>query len=165
MSDRLPVRELVLIDGRSGSGKTDYATMLSHTHGFHLLSLDEVYPGWDGLDAGQALVVRSVLPRWLNGEEVEVPLWDWSAKRYSAPRILKPGLGLIIEGCGSISRQSIPFASDSIWLDAPEPTRRSRALSRDGEGYRPHWERWAKQEQRFIDLHDSPRLASRILYT
>ena len=33
-----------------------------------------------------------------------------------------------------------------VWLEAPEGLRRERALSRDGQTFAPHWERWAAQE-------------------
>ena len=33
-----------------------------------------------------------------------------------------------------------------VWVDAPTALRKERALSRDGETYAPHWDRWAAQE-------------------
>ncbi len=47
---RHPARpRITLVDGRSGSGKTTFATELAEREGAQLLSLDDVYPGWDGL--------------------------------------------------------------------------------------------------------------------
>ncbi|MEO8095730.1 MAG: hypothetical protein ABI632_12485, partial [Pseudolysinimonas sp.] len=42
-------RPVVLIDGRSGAGKTTLARELAPLVGAQLVSLDDVYPGWDGL--------------------------------------------------------------------------------------------------------------------
>jgi len=159
------VREVVLVDGHSGSGKTDFARALADQHGFEVVSLDEVYPGWDGLDAGQALVVQKLLPIWLRTGSVEVPLWEWATMSYSSHRVISGPPGLVIEGCGSISEASVSLASRSIWLDAPEGIRYERAISRDGEGYRPHWKRWALQEQRFLMLHRSRDLADERIAT
>ena len=38
----------------------------------------------------------------------------------------------------------------TVWLQLPEAQRRRRALARDGEIYRPHWERWAAQEDALL---------------
>lgn len=152
-------REVVLIDGHSGSGKTDFARLLAEQHGFEVLSLDEVYPGWDGLDAGQALVAEKLLPIWLRTGSVEVPQWEWASMSYSSSRIVPDAPGLVVEGCGSISPASVALASRSIWLHAPEAIRYQRAITRDGESYLPHWKRWALQEQRFLMLYRSRELA------
>jgi hypothetical protein len=37
-------------------------------------------------------------------------------------------------------------ASLLVWVEAPQPERFRRGIARDGEAYRPHWERWAAQE-------------------
>jgi len=34
-----------------------------------------------------------------------------------------------------------------VWVDAPSDVRYARAMARDGEHYRPHWQRWAAQEE------------------
>ena len=47
---------VVLIDGRSGAGKTSLARLLVArwplTGRVQLVALDSLYPGWDGLDPG-----------------------------------------------------------------------------------------------------------------
>lgn len=152
---------LVLVDGQSGAGKSEYARLLSSEMGWQLLSLDQVYPGWDGLDAGQDLVYRLLLEPFRRGEQAKVPLWNWSDHRYDQFAQFRPEQGLIVEGCGAISRQSAPLASDSVWLEVPEAIRRQRARARDDEDIHRHWRRWQLQEQRFIALHNSPALARR----
>jgi hypothetical protein len=34
-------------------------------------------------------------------------------------------------------------------------------MARDGDMYRPKWERWARQEERFLRLHRSDERADR----
>lgn len=153
-------RELIVIDGRSGSGKTQWAQRLSSELGYEVVSLDEVYPGWDGLDAGQALISRTLLPQWREHGEMTIPQWDWSTMSYVTGRRVVAIQGLIVEGCGAISGWTVPYATRSVWLDVPEDERFRRAIDRDGERYRPYWTRWAMQEQRFITLHRSPELAT-----
>lgn len=161
----MTTRALILIDGHSGSGKTDYATALAAEYGYEVLSLDEVYPGWDGLDAGQALVVEKLLPVWLRTGSVSVPQWDWTTMSYSSTRPVPDAPGLVVEGCGAISQASVTLASRSIWLDAAESIRYERAIGRDGESYRVQWKRWALQEQRFLSLHQSRDLAGERIAT
>lgn len=161
----MSVRELIVVDGRSGSGKTQWANGLASATGFEVLSLDEVYPGWDGLDAGQALVSLHLLPQWVECGEVDVPQWDWVHATYRSVRRLVSPRGLIIEGCGALTKVTATAASESVWLEASDDVRFDRAMSRDGESYRPHWRRWALQEERFLSLHRSPELAARVIET
>ncbi len=35
-----------------------------------------------------------------------------------------------------------------VFVEADRALRMSRGIARDGEDYRPHWERWAEQESR-----------------
>lgn len=153
-------RELIVVDGRSGSGKTEWARELSNELGFEVISLDEVYPGWDGLDAGQALISRTVLPQWLERGEVTVPQWNWLTMSYTSVRTVVSPEGLIVEGCGALSARTAQLAVRTVWLEVPEDERFRRAIARDGDSYRSYWTRWARQEERFIALHRSPELAS-----
>ncbi len=152
-------RELIVIDGRSGSGKTEWARALATELGFEVVSLDEVYPGWDGLDAGQALIARKLLPQWVEHGEVSVPQWNWSTMSYTSARRVFSPRGLIVEGCGALSARTVRLATRTVWLDTPEHERFRRAIARDGDSYRAQWTRWARQEERFITLHRCPELA------
>ena len=51
-----------------------------------------------------------------------------------------------IEGCGSARREADPFVVLRVWVEAPPEVRLARGLARDGEGERPHWERWMRDE-------------------
>lgn len=161
----MTTRELIVVDGRSGSGKTQWALTRAKETGFEVLSLDEVYPGWDGLDAGSAFVTRTLLPNWRETGEVDVPQWDWELMAYRETRRLVSPAGLIVEGCGALTAMTAVWASESVWLEAGEAARFERAMARDGESYRPHWTRWALQEERFLLLHRSDELAGEVIET
>ena len=51
-----------------------------------------------------------------------------------------------MEGVGCGARVIRPRLSALAWLEADRETRMRRGLERDGEAYRPHWERWSRQE-------------------
>lgn len=146
-------RPIVLIDGRSGSGKTTLGRALAAAiDDAQLVRLDDFYPGWDGLEEGSAMVLRDVLasddPGWR--------AWDWTLGRSAAWHPLDPRRPLVIEGCGALSRAARAHATFGVWVELDTATRRARALARDGDGYAPHWERWAAQEAAFI-AREAPR--------
>lgn len=135
-------RPVVLIDGGAGSGKSTLAEqMLSAWPGPppQLVSLDEFYPGWHGLEEAAQQV-----PEVITGHGFH--RWDWGADAPGKWRDLDPDCGLIIEGCGAITAASRSLAGLAIWLEAPELVRRERALARDGEVFARHWQTWALQE-------------------
>ncbi|WP_394768632.1 ATP-binding protein [Lacisediminihabitans sp.] len=143
LSIRRAARPVVLIDGGSGSGKTTLATALAPALGAQLVRLDDIYPGWDGLEAasGQVEQVLSAEPRWRR--------WDWKAQAPAEWHDLDPSLPVVVEGSGSLSRANRALATYGIWVELDEPTRKARALERDGELYAPFWDRWAAQERAF----------------
>lgn len=141
---------VLLIDGRSGAGKTVLARRLAAAlPEVTLVSLDDVYPGWDGLQAGSAVVPGIIRDgTWRR--------WDWAADRPGDPASVARTGPLIVEGCGAISRGSRALADHAWWLELDDAERKRRALERDGDSYAPHWDRWAAQEVAH-DLREHPR--------
>ncbi|WP_353988069.1 ATP-binding protein [Ruicaihuangia caeni] len=145
LSIREPLR--MLVDGRAGSGKTEFArALVASLPGAQLVSLDYVYPGWGGLDEGSVQVAEELLsstPRWLP--------WDWETLALADEwRMLDPDLPIVIEGAGAVSRLSRPKAHFAAWVTYPDAGRHKRAIDRDGDWFAPHWDMWAAQEERFI---------------
>ena len=137
---------VVAVDGRSGSGKTLLGTAVARQLACPVVHLDAVYPGWDGLRAGVALVTARVLEPIARGEAAAYPRWDWMRSRPGRTTIVDAGPHLVVEGCGALVPPAAAFAAVRVWVDAPTEVRKARALSRDGETYAPHWDRWAAQE-------------------
>ena len=147
----------ILIDGRSGSGKTELARALADSWpGAQLVRLDSIYPGWDGLDAG-SLAVPAILTdyRW--------QAWDWAADEPGDWHRLDPARPIIVEGVGALSRASRPLATVALWVELDAERRKVSALRRDGDLYAPHWDRWAAQEDRFVAREHPQRLADVIV--
>jgi uridine kinase len=156
---------LVLVDGRSGSGKTLFATELAAERGATLISIDDVYPGWDGLDAGSWHIYHNVVLPISRGEAARYQRWDWEQSQPADWVTIPQGVAVVVEGCGAIRQESAPLAAERIWLEAPEEIRLKRALARDGDAYAALWRRWAIQEERFLALHNSVELATELYYT
>ncbi|UFS59635.1 nucleoside/nucleotide kinase family protein [Subtercola endophyticus] len=146
---------VLLIDGRSGSGKTVLATALAAALDAQLVHLDDIYPGWSGLDAASQHVHDELLagepPRWQR--------WDWAGERPAEWSSVDPRRPLVIEGIGSLSRANAGSATFAVWLELDDATRRRRALDRDGAAYEPHWQMWAAQEDAFLAREDPAALA------
>lgn len=156
---------LVLVDGRSGAGKTDYATALAKESGATLVSLDDVYPGWDGLDAGSWHIAHSLIIPISQGQPGRYRRWNWEQGTPGEWVVVPEGIPLIVEGCGVLRHETAGVQALRLWIEAPEQVRHDRALARDGEMYTPHWTRWALQEDRFIALHGGETLATRTVRT
>ena len=153
----------VVIDGRSGAGKSSLARRLVASWPgrgrVQLVALDDVYPGWDGLAAGTEYAQETILRPHARGIVGVWQRWDWLADTRAEAHAVDPSLPLIVEGAGLLTPEVARLADVSVWVDAPTPSRRSRALDRDGETYRPHWDRWARQEDAHIAQHDPASLA------
>jgi uridine kinase len=147
LEPRAGATTVVVIDGASGSGKSTFATRLAGASGAGLLRLEDMYPGWDGLDEGAQRLVDDVLEPLSRGEQATIRRWDWLEMREldREPLVTEPLL--VIEGVGAGSRAAAPFISLLIWLEAETEERYARAIARDGELYLGHWDRWAAQEQ------------------
>jgi len=140
---------IILIDGRSGSGKTELASALAlRMPGAQLVRLDDIYPGWTGLDAGSGAVPGILAAhRWQR--------WDWAASALAEWHDLDPGLPVIVEGVGALSRASRPLADRAVWVELDDETRRQRALARDAY-FAEHWDDWARQEEGLL-ARENPR--------
>ncbi|WP_053382462.1 nucleoside/nucleotide kinase family protein [Leucobacter celer] len=173
----LEVLDAMLIDGRSGAGKTDLAARIANRlrelgREPQLLHVEHLYPGWDGLAEGSRTVADA-----LDGGGYR--RYDWWAEAFAERVPVTPDRPLLIEGCGSITAENLaaarrwalratdpgrPASVWSVWIECPAEVRRSRALSRDGETYAPHWDRWAAQEELLYEEHRPWLLADELLH-
>jgi hypothetical protein len=158
---------VVLIDGRSGAGKSSLAQALIASWPLpgrvQMVALDSIYPGWDGLAEGRERVIDQVLVPHAQGQ---IGLWqryDWELGEYAETEAVDPSLALIVEGSGLLTPVSARLGDVRVWLESPAPVRKHRALTRDGDTYRPHWDRWAAQEDAHIAEHAPARCADMAL--
>ncbi|MGB1101895.1 MAG: ATP-binding protein [Pontimonas sp.] len=154
---------ITLVDGRSGAGKSHFAAELARSRDAVVVSIDDVYPGWDGLDAGSWLIHEYLVRPYLAGLTGRYRPWSWEEQRRGEWVEVSPDVPLIVEGCGAIRRDSVTTSSRLVWVETDDAVRRERALERDGQMFEPHWTRWALQEERFLALHHSRELATEIV--
>jgi hypothetical protein len=75
--------------------------------------------------------------------------YDWERGRRGEDHDLGTPPVLVVEGVGAGARCAAAHASLVVWVEVPAVERFRRAMARDGEAYRPFWDRWAAQE----DVH------------
>jgi energy-coupling factor transporter ATP-binding protein EcfA2 len=157
---------VVLIDGRSGSGKTSLARTLVGRWPLRgrvqLVALDSLYPGWDGLADGVEAARELILRPHARGLIGVWERWDWEASAPAEAHAVDPSLPLIVEGSGLLTAATARLGDVRVWLESPPQSRMRRALQRDGETYRPHWARWAEQEERHLARDEPTRRATHV---
>ena len=166
---------VVLIDGRSGSGKSTLASLIANLV-FHedrqspkVIHMDDLYPGWDGLEAGSLYLTEQILKPLKAKGRADWQRWDWSnnsrggSDQGNGWRSFEGQNLLIVEGCGAITESSHELANLAIWVESDTDTRRERFLSRDGGRFADHWASWSAQEDGFYQVSKSRDLADLII--
>ncbi|WP_309080947.1 chorismate-binding protein [Zhihengliuella sp.] len=145
---------LIAIDGRSGAGKSTLAlelvTRLRRHHHVSLFHLEDLYPGWDGLATAIDVFAVEVLPELAAGRDATWRAWDWTGDCPGERRRTPAADVVVLEGVGVASAAARPLLDAVVWIDEDDDVRRARALDRDGDTYRPHWDRWAAQEELWL---------------
>lgn len=160
---------VVAVDGRSGAGKTTLgqaiAAELESYGSVGLIHMDHIYPGWDGLAESSAVLATRVLEPLSRSGPAAYPRWDWAKDRWDGTVAVEPTDFLVVEGAGSSVGPARPYAAVSVFVDADPALRMRRGLERDGETYRPHWRRWALQEESVFALDDTEAQADIVIDT
>jgi uridine kinase len=161
---RCGATRLVCVDGPSGSGKTTLARRLAAAlHDPPLVHMDDLYPGWDGLADAVPLLQEKIVTPLVAGRPVRYRCYDWELEVYAEEHDIGLPPVLIVEGVGSGATVVAGHAVLLVWVEAPRDVRYRRGIERDGVSYRPHWERWAGQEERhFAVEHTRERADLRV---
>jgi uridine kinase len=163
---RCGTTKVVAVDGPSGSGKTGFAASLAdRLPNADLLHMDDLYPGWDGLEQAVVDLHDRVLAPLARGERAAYRRWDWEHHRYAGWHHLPASNLLLVEGVGSGAGPGAELESALIWLEADRDVRLRRGIERDGESYLPHWRRWAAHEDALFAVDGTRNRADLIVNT
>ena len=160
---------VILIDGPSGAGKSTLADRIlaawpateGRTKGLPtLIRLDDIYPGWNGLAAASAHVTEHVLRPFRAGLPGAWRRYDWTTDAPAEWHPVDPARPLLVEGCGTLAAANAGLSDVRIWLTADDQERKQRALARDGEAFRSHWDQWQAEWQGFLVREEPARWAT-----
>ena len=150
---------LLCIDGPAGSGKTTLAAAVAaHVPAglsTGVVHLDDVYPGWDGLEEGVARAGRLLVGPYARGEAGRYRRYDWFDRREAEWVEVEPVDLLVLEGVGAGAATHADHITTLVWLEAPRGERLERGLARDAAALgtpepdaelRARWAQWSHDE-------------------
>lgn len=157
---------VILIDGPSGAGKSSLADAVIAAwpeRRAELVRMDDIYPGWEGLEAAAELLPSELLGPLRSTGTGRWRGWDWTASSPSEWHSVVEGHPLIVEGCGCLTQASAPLADLRVWLGADDGVRRRRALERDAGAFDAHWDMWQRQWETLVARESPCGLADLLL--
>jgi len=165
---------VVLIDGPSGAGKSTLANVLQARWPRGdvqtaatlptLVRLDDIYPGWAGLDAAIDHLTEHVLLPRRAGRPAAWQRYDWDRGEQAEWHAVEPQHPLIVEGCGTLAAANAGLSDVRVWLTADDGVRKQRALNRDGDAFRDHWDQWQRDWESYR-LRETPECWATIIVT
>ncbi len=149
-------RGVLLVDGRSGSGKSTFAERAAALLDGAIVHSDDLAWHHDAV-AWDDLAVAHVIEPWRRGEDVDYRPPGWVAQGRDGSVTVPAGVCvLVLEGVGA-GRASLAAHADAVvWVQADRHEARERGLRRDVElGRTPEeaelfWDDWMSAEEPFL---------------
>ena len=149
-------RGVLLVDGRSGSGKSTFAERAAALLGGVIVHTDDLAWHHDAI-AWDDLAIDHVIEPWRRGEDVDYRPPGWVAKgRDGSVKAPADVCVLVLEGVGAGRATLAPHADAIAWVQADREEARERGLRRDVElGRTPEeaerfWDEWMSAEEPFL---------------
>lgn len=163
---RLGDTRLVAVDGPSGAGKSTFAEQLAKQLGAQLISTDH-FATWDDPTTRWWPRLTKALDEVANGAVGRYRKTDWSAGfpcvEQGEQVEIHPREILILEGF-SAARKANTRLSLAIYVDhGDEAARLERALRRDGERFRKHFEDWQNYERGWFAVDETKARADYVV--
>ena len=146
---------LVLVDGRSGSGKSTFAERLARLLAGAVVHSDDIAWRHDPIHWVDVLVDGVIAP-WRRGEAVCFRPPGWVVQGRPGAVEVPPRPVLIVEGVGAGRSELAARADLVVWVQSDRDEARRRGLRRDVElGRTPQeaeafWDAWMRAEEPFL---------------
>lgn len=146
---------LVLVDGRSGSGKSTFAERLARLLHAAVVHSDDIAWHHDPIRWADVLVDGVIAP-WRRGEAVHFRPPGWVVRGRPGTVEVAPRPVLIVEGVGAGRSDLAARAELVVWVQSDRDEARRRGLLRDVElGRTPteaeeFWDEWMRAEEPFL---------------
>ncbi len=161
----MPKPHIILIDGKSGAGKTHLAVRLAAALDATLVHLDDGYHGWRGLAAGRDAMFETFMMPIALGQQGRFRAWDWKHDVAGDFVDVQPSNIVVVEGCGVSTPSSRELASTVLWVECDEPIRSERLAVRDRGEFTSLYNAWDAQVDEHIASNDPISTATVIVHT
>jgi uridine kinase len=152
---------VVAIDGRSGSGKTTFATRLSSALNATVVHTDDVAWHHSFFD-WWSLMLEHILEPFQNGHSVDWTPESWKQRQRIGSIVVPNSKILIVEGVSGSRRELSDWIDVPIWIETSLEIAEQRGLLRDGEAERDFWFEWQAQERPLL-AKDQPWTRAKLI--
>lgn len=149
---RLADIRMVAVDGRSGSGKSTFATRFARERvqagvDVALVHTDDLLDGWGHPGNFTPYLRQWILAPLAAGGRGRYRVYDWTDMAFGVDwrDIGRPEL-LIVEGVTAASARWRPQLSYSVLIETDPGKAQLRGLERDGDSTRSQMDRWRSHE-------------------
>ncbi|MEW1951899.1 hypothetical protein [Terrabacter sp. NPDC080008] len=164
-------RGVLLVDGRSGSGKTIFAERAARLLDGAVVHSEDLSWNHDAV-AWDDLALKYVLGPWRRGEGVSFRPPAWVRHRRDGAVSVPEGVRvLVLEGVGAGRESLAPHADAVVWVQSDRVEARERGLRRDVELGRTteeaerFWDDWMGAEEPFLAAERPWERASLVVRT
>lgn len=153
---------VIAIDGRCGSGKTQFAALIQELFPCNIIHMDDFYlpmekrpAGWEN-GAGDNMDFSRLLSELLlpakGGEPLCYRPYDCHAGQLSGAAELPPHPLTIVEGSYSTHPRLAGYYDYTIFLTCPPEEQAQRLRAREGSAFPLFLHRWIPMEERYFKL-------------
>ena len=150
-------KHIILIDGRSGNGKSTFANKTVTLFNASLVRTDDIAWHYHPID-WDTILINNIINPWLTGQNVLYRPPGWHTKHRKGGIQVDTSNVLVIEGVGAGRASLATYSSLIIWVQANNQLVYDRALQRDmkaeGRNRQQAEDFWVKWK-----LHEDPFLA------
>lgn len=149
---------VIAVDGRSGSGKSTFATALASELGAALLHTDD-FAWWHSAFHWCNLLIDHGLAPLKRGEAVDFRPPAWIQRGRSDSITAAPASTVIIEGVGAAQTAMRPALDRVVWVQADFIEAERRGIERDlrerpdPDEAKRFWDEWMAEELPFQEQH------------
>ena len=159
---------LVLVDGRSGAGKSTFAAAAARARHAVIVATDDIAWHLHPTDWATEMLEGVVRP-WMAGQRVQYTPPGW-VRRARPGRIEVPsGVDLVIEGVGAARHELASLAKLIVWVCSEPVEAKRRGIERDIRLGRTRaeaeqfWHEWMSAELPFLEAEQPWRVADLVI--
>ncbi len=152
---------LIAVDGRSGSGKTTFATRLSKALKAPVVHTDDV-AWYHSFFDWWSLMTEHILEPFRAGKSINWTPESWKERNRTGSIVIPTTKILIVEGVSASRRELSPWIDLPIWIETDLLIAQQRGLARDGETARDFWFEWQAAERPLLEK-DQPWTRAKLI--